>query len=303
MISSIIRYEVKRRLSHWTTILMVLALVFQGIWYTKGTFDYYVNEDLLMNAPAIFYKNLAGGGILMIIIVAIITGGVLYKDIEYKTSQWVYTLPINEKRFFLGRFLSAYIINVIIALGYVIGMLLVPYAGIGEAHRFGPAPILQLLQGFLILLMPNLLLLTSVIFALIIASKRMAAGYLGVLVTTVLFLVMQTVSETSGATPLIQLADPFGYVATENLLDTLSSAEKNTGFLPTTGYWFVNRLLWFGISVILFFLALNQFSFKRFASNKASKKVQVTQAPKTEVLVQVEAKQVPTTFSARIYLK
>ena len=272
MISSILTYELRNRFTHWTTILIVLALIFQGIWYTKGTFDYYVNEDMLMNASAIFYKNLAGGGILMIIIVAIITGGVLYKDIEHKTSQWIYTMPIKEKRFFLGRFLSAYLINVILALGYVIGMLLVPYAGIGEAHRFGPAPIWQLLQGFALLLMPNLFLLTSLIFALIIASKRMAAGYLGVLVTTVLFLVMQTTSEAGGATPLLQLTDPFGYVATETLLDTLTSKEKNTGFLPLSGYWLANRLLWLGVSLLMIAWAYRGFSFKKFIGSKKAKK-------------------------------
>ena len=304
MIASILQYEIKQRLGHWTTILIVFALIFQAIWYTKGTFDYYVNEDLLMNAPAIFYKNLAGGGILMIIIIAIITGGVLYKDIEHKTSQWVYTLPIKEKQFFLGRFLSAYAINVILAFSYMLGMLLVPYAGIGEAHRFGPAPILQLLQGFVMLLMPNLLLLTSVIFALIIAFKRMAAGYLGVLVTTVLFLVMQTVSEASGAKPLIQLIDPFGYVATETLLDTLNSEEKNTGFLPIEGFWFVNRLIWFGVSMLLILWSFNKFSFKGFISTKGRKKTQeTTEAAHSIAPVEINTNKVQTTFDAVAFLK
>lgn len=303
MIGKIIQFELKRRLGQWTSLLIVLALVFQGIWYTQGTFDFYANQDLLMNAPAIFYKNLAGGGILMIIIVAIITGGVLYKDIEHKTSQWVYTLPVKEKGFFVGRFVSAYLINVILAFSYVIGMLLVPYVGIAEAHRFGPAPILQLLQGFALLLMPNLLLLTSFIFALVVVFKRLAAGYLGVLLLTVIFLVMQTAYESGNTTIFIQLADPFGYVATETLLETLSSIQKNTGFLPPTGIWLVNRFLWLGVSASLFFLAFSRFSFKRFINTSAKKKVRETEEAKPEVIHSKKRIRVTMAFGPLIFLK
>ena len=89
MILQILQYELKQRFSHWMTVLLYGMLIFQGIWYTQGTFEYYVNEGLMMNAPAIFYKNLAGGGILMIIIVAIITGPILYKEIEHKMNSEV----------------------------------------------------------------------------------------------------------------------------------------------------------------------------------------------------------------------
>ena len=164
MITKIIAHEVKQRFFHWTTILFFGLLIYQGFWFTKGNFDYYVNEGLLMNATSVFYKNLAGLGLFMFVIVAIVTGTSLYKDIQYKTAEWVYTLPVNEKKFYLGRFFSAYCYNVIIALGYVIGMLLVPYSGIGPDHRFGPAPLGQLLHGFVYFTIPNLFLLTSVFF-------------------------------------------------------------------------------------------------------------------------------------------
>ncbi|NJO87793.1 MAG: ABC transporter permease subunit [Chloroflexia bacterium] len=140
MIASILKHEIKNRFNHWSIFLLYGLLIFQGIWYTKGTFDYYVNEDLLMNAAAVFYKNLAGGGILLIIIVAVLTGPILFKEIQHKTGQWLFTNPIDEKKFFLGRFLAAFSINALVCLGYLVGMLLVPYSGIGEAHRFGDAP-------------------------------------------------------------------------------------------------------------------------------------------------------------------
>ena len=72
MIGKIISYEMGKRFKHWTTLLFFFIIVFQGIWYTKGAFDQFVNEGLLMNSPAVFYKCLAAGGMLMLIIIAII---------------------------------------------------------------------------------------------------------------------------------------------------------------------------------------------------------------------------------------
>ena len=53
------------------TLLFFLMLVFQGIWYTQGSYEYYVNDATLMNGAALFYKNFAGGGILLVIIIAL----------------------------------------------------------------------------------------------------------------------------------------------------------------------------------------------------------------------------------------
>jgi hypothetical protein len=271
MLINILRFEVKNRFSQWTTIIFILMLAFQGIWYTKGTYDYYINDAVLMNAPSIFYKNFAAGGMLMIIMVAILTGTVLYKDIEYKAGQWVYALPIEEKLFFLGKFLAAYCINVLIAFSYFIGMLLVPYSGIGAAHQFGPTPLGQMIHGFVVLTMPNLFLMTSIIFCALVYGRKMAAGYLALTVLVMTFLVSQSVAEGSGATPFLLVAESFGYVALENILDTMTSAQKNTAYLRFTGYLLVNRLLWFAIASLLLFLSYRRFTFKYFFNTDTRK--------------------------------
>ncbi|MEM9141535.1 MAG: hypothetical protein AAGA86_01020 [Bacteroidota bacterium] len=274
MIRKIIAYEIKQRFWHWTTLLFFLMMVFQALWYTKGTFDQYVNEGLLMNSPAVFYKNLAGGGILMIIVVAIITGTALYKDVQYKTGQWLYTFPINEKRFYLGRFFSAFFFNVLIASGYVVGMLLTPYAGLGEAHRFGPAPIGQLLHGFFFLTVPNLFTLTSIFFFALVFTRKMAAGYLGILLMVIAFLVMQISAESGGITTILTLLDPFGYVATDQVINNAVVEERNTAYLPLVGNLFTNRILWLSIGTALFVASYFKFSFKYFgASASGSKRV------------------------------
>ena len=276
MITRILKFELKYRFKQPMTALFFLMLVFQGIWYTQGNYEYYVNDATLMNGAALFYRNFAAGGIILVVIVAILTGTVLYKDIQHKSAGFIYALPVNEKNFFLGRFFSAFLINVILGFGMFAGMVLVPYAGIGTPDKFGPTPWGQMIHGFLLLTVTNLLMLTVVCFASMVIFKRMAAGYLSIFAFVMLFLVVETASANASDIVLVQLLDPFAYVYTSQALDALPANAKNTSYLPTGAVFYLNRFFWIGGCLRLFFLAYRRFSFKDFItalSVKSAKKV------------------------------
>lgn len=276
-ILSIIKSELKQRLFNWVSLIFFLMLVFQAIWYTQGAFEYFANENVLMNAPSIIYRNYAGMGMLMIIIIAIATGGVLYKDIQYKSAQWTYAMPINDKQFFIGRFLAAYFYLIIISTGLIVGHLLLPYSGIGEANRFGPTPWGQLFHGWFMFTVPNLFVYVALVFFSIVFSRRIATSYLAVFAVVIMFLIAQTSYETGGGDNMLVylLADPGGYVAAQYYADLQTPLEKNTGYFSLTGYILQNRLLWVGISLLLAIAAYFKFSFKYFiqAGVDKSKKI------------------------------
>ena len=272
MIAKILRFELRARFKQPMTLLFFLMLVFQGIWYTQGNYEYYVNDATLMNGAALFYKNFAAGGILLIIVIAVITGTVLYKDIQYKSAEIFYTLPVNEKKFFLGRFFSAFLINVIIATGIFVGMALTPYAGIGSPDKFGPMPWGQMTHGFFLLTVVNLLMLTMVCFATLVFFKRMAAGYLSIFVLVMLFLVAESTSGNASNIAVYALVDPFAYVYTAQELDALPADAKNVSYLQLKPIFYLNRLIWIGGSLIFFLLAYRKFSFKQFISTASKKR-------------------------------
>ena len=283
MIAKIIRFELWARFKQPMTLLFFLMLVFQGIWYTQGSYEYYVNDATLMNGAALFYKNFAGGGMLLVIVIALITGTVLYKDIQYHTAEFIYATPIKEKQFFLGRFLSAYVINVIIGFGILVGMALTPYSGIGSPDKFGPMPWGQMFHGFFTLTAPNLLILTMVCFSVIVYFKKMAAGYLSIFVLVMLFLVAESTKDNSANLIAYLIIDPFAYVYTSAQMDALPADQKNTGFLTFNSIFYLNRFIWVGGSLLFFFLAYRKFSFKAFinASGKSKKKIIANLKPST----------------------
>ncbi|MEO0554688.1 MAG: hypothetical protein AAF149_15895 [Bacteroidota bacterium] len=271
MISKILKFELKARFTQPLTIIYFLMLVFQGIWYTQGSYKYYVNDATLMNGSAIFYKTLAGGGMLLCIILALITGTVLYKDIQHKTSGIIYATPVNQKSFFLGRFISAYLINLILASGIMVGLALAPYSGIGTPDKFGPTPWAQMFHGFFTLTAVNILMLTMVCFSAIVFFRKMAAGYLSIFLVVLFFIVGESTKETASNRLAYELIDPFTYVYTGHQMDDLPATNKNTAFLGFTTTFFFNRLIWIGGAFLLFFLAYRKFSFKHFIASPAKR--------------------------------
>ncbi|UII81739.1 hypothetical protein [Flagellimonas sp. CMM7] len=287
-IFSIIKNELKQRLFSWVTLIFFIMLVFQAIWYTKGSFDYFANEGVLMNASSILYRNYAGMGMLMIIIIAIATGGVLYKEIRYKSAQWTYAMPINDKHFFIGRFLAAFLYLVILSTGLIVGHLLVPYSGIGEVNRFGPVQWGPLLHGWIMFTVPNLFFYVALVFFSIVFTRRIATSYLAVFLVVIIFLIAQTSFETGGGDNLIAyiLADSGGYVAAQHYTDLLTPEQKNTDYFELSGYILQNRLLWFIIALILAVAAYFRFSFKYFVQAGVDKSKKIKESKKEVFTIQ-----------------
>jgi len=276
-IFSIIKSELKQRLFNWVSLIFFIMLVFQAIWYTVGSFKYFANEGVLMNASSILYRTYAGMGMLMIIIIAISTGGVLYKEIRYKSAQWTYAIPIKDKHFFIGRFLAAFFYLVIISTGLIVGNLLLPYAGIADAERFGSTQWGPLFHGWLLFTVPNLFFYVAIVFFSVVFTRKMATSYLAVFLVVIIFLIAQTSFETGGGDNLMAyiLLDSGGYIAAQHYTDLLTPIQKNTAMFELSGYVLQNRLFWFGLAILLTIASYFKFSFKYFiqAGTDTSKKI------------------------------
>ena len=111
----------------------------------------------------------------------------------------------------------------------------------------------------------------------------MAAGYLSIFVLVMLFLVSESTQDNSANLTTYFLIDPFAYVYTSIQMDSLPADQKNTGFLTFNSIFYLNRLIWVGGSLLLFFFAYKKFSFKEFinASSKSKKKVIESLQPST----------------------
>lgn len=270
MIPHIFSFELKYRFKSPLTYLILFILAGQGIWYAYGVYDFYTSDEALMNGAGIFYQCLAGGGMILVAIVAMISGTTLYRDIAVGSANYVYACPLQEKRFFLSHFAVAYCINLLLVAAYPLGMVLIRYSGFGEPHLFGPTHWAQLFHGYLIFCVPNLFLLTTICFFSLVYARRMSAAYIGVTAVIILFCISEVMSDNSPHRFFLEVLDPFGYVYTKLAVHELPVAMKNSAFLPLTASFWVNRLLWLSFSLVALFLAFRKFSFHYFIQRPAS---------------------------------
>lgn len=120
-------------------------------------------------------------------------------------------------------------------------------------------------QIYFIYLIPNLLLFSAVVFAVVIFSRNTYAGFITVIV---LLLVREVVMKLTGGTsdglPYV-LSDPFCESATYFYTATYSIAQMNLIDIPSGTFIFYNRLLWISISAFILFCVYRNFSFSRSA--------------------------------------
>ena len=250
-------------------------MALQSIWYLQGAYDIYVNDATNMNGAILFYQIFAGTSIIMTILIALITGSVLWKDIQYKATGLIYTTSTNEKTFFAGRFLSAYTINLILGFGMLVGLAIAPYSGIGTPDKFGPTPWAQLFFGYFILTASNLFIYTALSISFLVLTRRIASSYLSIFFITLIFFVCETLRPESSNIGLLQICDPSAFVYTTITIETIPVAERNLAFLPLTKIFLLNRVLWLGFSMLMLGIAYRSFSFKKFVSyGKKAKKTQ-----------------------------
>ncbi|WP_020586649.1 hypothetical protein [Desulfobacter curvatus] len=271
-LASIVRFEILYNAKKAYTYIFFGLLVYQGVWYTMGASKMFANNNVLVNAPAINYQNLAAMGMLLFAVTAIISAGALARDLESGAAWILYPAIIHEKKYFCGKYIGALLVNLAVVLGYPLGILLFSFLGIGGATgQFGPAPLGQLVHACFLLTMPNLVFLVTFSVFLVVIFRKAAAAYIGVLLIFICFLVAVSTRSESSHVLLVELLDPFGYCAVKHIADKMDILELNTAYLPVTTALLWNRIIWGAVSIFLFGVSFLKFKFKHFVAQTSKK--------------------------------
>lgn len=270
-LASIIRFEILYNAKKAYTYIFFSLLVYQGVWFSMGANNLATNNHILLNAPAINYKLLACMGMLLFAVTAIISAGALARDLESGAAHILYPAIIHEKKYFFGKYIGVLLVNLTVVLGYPLGILLFPFLSTGAPEQFGPAPLGQLVHGFFLLTLPNLVFLVTFSVFLVMMFRKAAAAYIGVLLILICFLVAVSVRSESSFVLIVELLDPFGYCAAKHITDKMDILELNTAYLPVTTVFLWNRIIWVTISMLLFGVSFLKFKFKDFIAQTNKK--------------------------------
>lgn len=215
------------------------------------------------NAIAGILNGLSTDIIGAIILITIIAPAV-YKDFQYNMHPLLFTKPISKFGYLFGRFTAAFLVAMFVLTGTVLGhMITCALPGI-EAEKLGTFHIMNYLQPFILLVVPNTLLVGAIFFSLVTFSRNMIAGYVGCIALILIKGIASSLLADLDNQTIASLLEPFGEQALNKITKYWSPSEQNTLPIPFEGALLYNRLLWLGIGVSITFLTFLRFKFSQF---------------------------------------
>ncbi|MDW3652326.1 MAG: hypothetical protein R8P61_34940 [Bacteroidia bacterium] len=242
--------------------LSFFAIAFLSLAGSLGVFDELSPKAELqshLNSPyevsyILFYFN----KIFLFLLPAII-GATIYKDFRHNLHSILYSFPIKKHAYLGGKFLSAFSITLAISLFAASGLVFAELMPGADPSKLGPFSWGSYMQAFSLFLIPNLLFQGLIVFSLVLLSRNVISGFLGVVV---LFLI-QVISENAfaGHGFWVALLDPFAQNTSlyESQFWTLS--ERNVTYYSLQGVLLYNRIFWLGLSFLLGVYTYRKFQF------------------------------------------
>ena len=260
-----LNYRLRRPATYIYIILMFL------LPFLLAVFDKSVTAQFT-NSPNAIIGVLGGMSTLSLFFYAAVMGVPVFRDQEHGTAQTYFTYPVSEKSYILGRFWGSFslvtIMNISAVLGAIIGYQLGGFLDRPDYGTYTDFNFWSYFLPFVYLLTFNGFFIGSLFFGLMTFFKRMPILYLGGIVMLLATIVSGQLVSKLDTEWLSIYVDPFGESAYGYLTKYSSISELNTTQLSLTGKFLVNRLLWLGIGIAIFFLTLFKFSYKGFLASK-----------------------------------
>lgn len=279
MFSTILQYEFRHWFRQPTTYLFLIF--FFGITYVTATGMASESSsrylDMYINSASYIHRIVGYFNILIYFLLPIIIGQTVYRDYKDGMHHVLYSYPFQKKNYLLAKFISGYGIVALIvgmmALGFWCGVRS-PWTNADLITNEQP---LAYLQVFGVFMLPNMLLIGTIVFSAVTFTRNIYVGF----ITVFAFLFFQaTLAVILGQLEngyLAALLNPTGETALQYYTRYWTTAQKNNNLLPMGDVIFLNRIIWLFITLAIFVWTYRKFKFSQFASDRKKKKQKNTE--------------------------
>ncbi|WP_293870394.1 M1 family aminopeptidase [Flavobacterium sp.] len=278
MFGTIFTFELKRWLKN-PTFYVFCAIFFSFSLFmmasSLGVFDNFKSTtvaNVYANSALELNNLLVALSTFIYFLLPTIVGASVYRDFKYNMHTVLFSYQLNKRDYLFAKFFSAFLVVVIITLCVGLGSFLAAFLPGVNPNLVGPQRFLAYLQSYLIFVIPNLFFYGVIVFSVVTISRNVMAGYVSIILMFFLQAFVGNMIDDAKDKLFVSIFDPFGMETLNNYTKYWTVFEKNENLLPFDGVILYNRLLWFGISVLLFILIYRYFSFTQNAlSLKRSK--------------------------------
>ena len=257
-LGEVFRFELEYRFrqpSTWIYALVLFGMPFLFTHAVDGSGGQY------LNAPMLVMQMSAVMGSIGMLVTAGIFGDAASRDVQTGMHALFYTSPVREGHYLGGRFLGGLVVNAVLVMGVPLGLLLGSVMPWMSAGKFGPVHVAAYVQTYLLILLPNVIIIGAFMFAAAALTRQTLATYLGGILLFVLGIVSGQFTEALGSKTLETLVDPFGGQAIAAATALWTPVEQNSRLIGWPLTMLLNRVLWIAIAAAVFALLASRFRF------------------------------------------
>ena len=236
---------------------LLLTNTYQTVYYSNSSFS--VVEGILKFSTMV-----------SIFMTGFLAASTILRDSENQFESIIYATPIDKFQYlvvkFLGLFTMVFVVHGVAVITMVISTLTM------EPELLGPLRVFDYVYAITVILFPNILLCTSIIFTTAMLFKKMMPIYIVTLMVFVVYVVASMLGNSplmAMSTPFTQegggissLLDPYGVISFFEQTAFWSVDEKNVLLPQLKGSFLYNRLIWLTVAISLFVHTYSRFTFK-----------------------------------------
>lgn len=279
MALTILLFEIRQRLRRISTYVYFLILFALGMLFTLlsggafpgGSVDFGTGGKVLVNSPYALNQIIAYIAVFGVIITASLAGQATFQDVESNSTAFFYTAPITKFDYLVGRFVGVLCLQFLIFSSIGLGAWVAVLTPWLDKTRVGPEHLMNYLQPYLYLVIPNLILTTAIFFAIAAIWRRMLPVYAGSVILLIGTFIAGQMSTGISTSLRSALLDPFGSNAIDRITQYWTPFERNSQLIPFTGPLLLNRVIWVGLGVFVFVFTCARFSFSAAARLRGKK--------------------------------
>lgn len=271
MFFTIFKHELKYWFRQPAFYIYCAVFFLFGLFFASsaaGIFDFLTvstGSASIVNSPIGVSNLLNGLTVFIFFLFPSIIGVSIYRDFKSDMHSLLYSYPFSKADYLFAKFLSSVLIVSIIVMLVGVAMVLGYRLPGTNGELVGPFRIESYLQAYFVYIIPNILMLGSIVFGVVTFSRNVAAGF----ITVVVFLLLQAVMGSLLSDPDMRytsaLLEPTGAEAANYYTKYWTVAEQNEQMLPVEGVILYNRLIWLGLAALVFGLVFRFFSFSQNA--------------------------------------
>jgi ABC-2 type transport system permease protein len=195
-LATIARFEVTsklRRVSTWVYFAVFAATAALWMAAAGGAFAsanvIFSSDKVFINSPYALAQTVTVLGLLGTVVIAAFMGRAVQQDYETLAFPFFFTSPLRKHQYLLGRFIGTALVLALIFVGIALGAMIGTHWPGVDATRVGPWSLAAIVQPYLLMLLPNIVMLGAFFFTLGALGRRMLPVYVAGVVVLVGYLI------------------------------------------------------------------------------------------------------------------